>query len=193
MKSARSLFLSPPDVHWESTIVDAREVFEILIRENERMVLAFLRGVVGEADSLDLYQQTCLSAWKALGRYDRSRPFGPWLRGIASNLLLKHLRSRRGTVPLDEGVLQALEAKFEGLGRLPGDHWDEKLDSLRECLRSLAEEDRRLVDLYYRDGLSCPDIAGRSGEGIETVKKRLQRARLALSRCLEGKLAGALS
>lgn len=169
--------------------MDARGLFEILVRENERMVLAFLRGLVGESDALDLFQQTCLTAWKLIDRYDRSRPFGPWLRGIASNLVLKHFSKRRATVAFDDQAVAALELRMEQLERLPGDHWNDKLDSLRDCLARVDPDDRRLLDLYYRDGLSCAEISSRFGQGLEAVKKRLQRLRADLFRCLEGKLA----
>jgi len=173
--------------------VTKQELFEILIRENERMVWAFLRGAADPADAQDIFQQACLVAWSSLDRYDRSRPFGPWLRGIAARLLLKHFRQRRASLPLDEKAMEAVEARLDTFGRLPGETWDAKLDSLRECLSRVNEEGRRLVDLYYRDGLSCEDISRRLGHGIETVKKRLQRLRLDLYTCLSGKLAEAPS
>src|SRR5688572_8538527 len=152
-----------------------QDLFEILVRENERMVWTFLSGVVDPSDAQDIFQQACLVAWTSLDRYDRSRPFGPWLRGIAARLLLKHWRQRPHSLPLDEKALEAIEARLDTLGRLPGETWDEKLDSLRDCLTRVDEDARRLVDLYYRDGLSCAEISRRLGDGIETVKKRLQR------------------
>lgn len=173
--------------------MDAPQVFGILIREHERMLLAFLRGVLPEADALDVYQQSCLAAWQSLDAYDRARPFGPWLRGIATRLVLRHHRGKRPTVPLDEAMIERVGAKVDALARLPGDTWDERMDSLRRCLADIREEDRRLVDLYYRDGLTCAQIALRAGDGVEAVKKRLQRVRADLGRCLEGKLAGGRS
>lgn len=78
---------------------------------------------------------------------------------------------------------------MDSMARLSGDHWEEKLDFLRDCLSRVGDEEGRLVDLHYPDGLSCPEIVRRCGEGLESVKKRLQRRRLSLARCLEGKLS----
>ena len=74
-----------------------REVFEILARENADMLSAYLRSLLGADSSLDdLYQETMVVAWRRLAEYDRTRAFGPWLRGIARNLVLEH--HRRGRV-----------------------------------------------------------------------------------------------
>ena len=164
-----------------------RELFEVLIRENERMLWAFLRSVLNEKDAEDVFQQTCLTAWTALKRYDKTRPFGPWLRGIASRLLLEHWRRKGGALPLDARALEALDARIERLGDLPGAGWDEKLQALRDCLKGVEDDDQKLLDFYYRDNLSCGDIAARFGTHAETIKKRLQRIRSSLLSCLEGK------
>ena len=68
--------------------------FEILVRENTRMLTVFLRSrVKDEAAVDDLFQETMLVAWKRLDDCDLSRPFGPWLRGIAHRLvIIDHLK-----------------------------------------------------------------------------------------------------
>ena len=66
----------------------AKLAFEILARENSRMLTAYLRTVVAdEAVIDDLFQEAMIVAWRRL-QCDLSRPFGPWLRGIASRLVL---------------------------------------------------------------------------------------------------------
>ena len=73
--------------------MDIKSVFEILIRENTDMLLAYLRSAVRDEHAIDdLYQEIFLTAWKRLEDYDRQRPFGPWLRGIASRVVLAYYR-----------------------------------------------------------------------------------------------------
>ncbi len=61
------------------------KAFEILMRENSRMLLSYLNCVVQDVASVDdLFQETMVVAWRRLGDCDLSVPFGPWLRGIAT-------------------------------------------------------------------------------------------------------------
>jgi RNA polymerase sigma-70 factor (ECF subfamily) len=173
--------------------MNRRELFEVLIRENSGMLWSFLRALVRPAEAEDHFQQTCLVAWKTLERYDRQRPFGPWLRGIAANVVLEARRRLRKEAPVDPTVLAELEAHFEKLGAAPGDTWPEKLNALVGCLWGLSEDARRLIDLYYRDGLTCGEIAVRESENVENVKKKLQRIREQLLLCMTPKLGEALS
>lgn len=164
-------------------------LFEILVRENTDSLAAFLRAAVddpGAAD--DLFQETLLVAWRRIGEYDRRRPFGAWLRGIARHLLLAHYRSaaRRLTLP-DERVIEHLDRRMAELDRLPGDTFDAKVDALRDCVERLAPLYREPVDLHYRQDRTAEWIAQRLATTKDAVQKRLQRARLLLADCLRRK------
>jgi RNA polymerase sigma-70 factor (ECF subfamily) len=172
------------------------KVFEILVRENADMLWAFLMSVVRDrAAADDLFQETCVTAWRNLERYDSDLPFGPWLRGIAGKLVLAHRRkSARAAAAVaycDAEALAVLEARFQKLSARTGDTWDDKLDALRRCLERLAEPARQVIDLHYREQLSCEQIAARLGAGLESVKKRLQRARGQLAECITSRLDAA--
>jgi RNA polymerase sigma-70 factor (ECF subfamily) len=168
------------------------QVFEILVRENADMLWAFLMSMVRDRTTADdLFQETNLTAWRNLEKYDRSLPFGPWLRGIAGKLVLAHRRKagRRAVTYCDAESLELLEAHYRRIAAAPGDTWDDKLEALRKCLERLAEPARQVIDLYYSRGLNCEQIAQQVGQSLESIKKRLQRARGLLSECVTGRLA----
>ncbi|MCA8977961.1 MAG: sigma-70 family RNA polymerase sigma factor [Planctomycetes bacterium] len=173
--------------------MDSRDLFEILAREHIDSVRAFLLASLRDGVAVeDLLQETFLTAWRILDRYDRRLPFGPWVRGIAGKLLLNH-RRRLGRARVhycDEELLTFLEGDCRRLDAAPGDTFDERLDVLRGCLGRLSGAQRESIRLHYEHGLHCKEIAQRLGIGFEAVKKHLQRGRSALHRCLEGKLAG---
>jgi len=57
---------------------EALAVFEILVRENQAMLMTYLRAVLHDKTVADdLFQETMLVVWQKLADYDRSRPFGP--------------------------------------------------------------------------------------------------------------------
>lgn len=170
--------------------MDARDVFEILVREHADMLGLFVRSVVRDPHRADdLVQETFLVAWRRLADYDRTRPFGPWLRGIASKLILAERHSRAGVVLRSAELLEQLALRCEALQRRSGDTLDERLDCLKDCLADLPEPYRAAVDERYRSEGDLPTSAERLGIPLDTLKKRLQRARTRLAECLSRKLA----
>lgn len=168
------------------------EVFEIMARTHAGMLRTFILSAVRRPeDADDLFQETLVAAWRSLDRYDRSKPFAPWLRGIAMNLVSDWWRSekRRGLVLCDEPTLSLLEERFSRLDRGDYDTWKERTAALNACLAELGGEDRHVIDLRYREGASCESIAADLARGVEWVKKRLQRARSELSMCVDGRLS----
>jgi RNA polymerase sigma-70 factor (ECF subfamily) len=166
----------------------AHEVFEILAREHADMLTAFLRSLVYKGDVVeDLFQETMLVAWRRLAEYDRSLPFGPWLRGIGARLVMEHRRkSARGFLSCEPEVLTALEAEYRRFERIPADSFRERRDRLAGCLDRLPPMMRDAIDLVYRRGLSLKNLAASIGATEEAVKKRVQRARQLLAQCLQG-------
>jgi RNA polymerase sigma-70 factor (ECF subfamily) len=166
-------------------------LFEILVREHSEMLTVYLRCVVRDPTAVDdLFQETMLTAWKTLDRFDRSRPFGPWLRGIAGKLVLAHRRRLAKNLLLcDEQVLEHLETRHAAFSRMPGDTLQDKLEGLRECLELLPERYREAVRLRYNEGLQGSGLAERLEISGEALKKRLQRGRARLLDCLQRKMA----
>jgi RNA polymerase sigma-70 factor len=166
------------------------ELFEILVRENADMLLAYIRSAVRDASTADdVFQETMLTAWRRLPDYDKSRPFGPWLRGIAARVMMAHRRQRARAFALcDEELLEHLDARCEALQRQPGDTWDDKLDGLRDCIEQLPDLYREVIQLRYAEELSPDALTERLHISGETLKKRLQRGRARLLECLQRKL-----
>jgi RNA polymerase sigma-70 factor len=171
-------------------VMDAPALFEILIREHAGMLTAYLRAAVrDEAVVDDLFQETFLTAWRRLDDYDRSRPFGPWLRGIAAkNLLAWRRQQRRGFILCEEQILEHLDRRCEAIHELPGDTWEAKLAGLQGCIDDLPERYREPIRLRYLEEVQPEALAERLGVEQETIKKRLQRARARLLDCLQRKL-----
>lgn len=168
---------------------DSLALFEILVRENADSLTAFLRSSVrDEASADDLFQETMLIAWRKIGEYDRNRPFGAWLRGIAKRLVLAHWRKSARVMPLsNERVLDYLDRRVAQVDRQPGDTLDEKIAALRECIERLTPLYREPIELHYRQRGTTEWIAAQLATTKDAVQKRLQRARVQLAECLERK------
>lgn len=171
--------------------MDSLDVFEVLVRENSGMLTAFIRASVSQAAAVDdIWQDTMLAAWRRWDDYDRSRPFGAWLRGIASNNVLAwHRKHSREPLWCDESTLQHFSAAFAGIQQLAGDTFQEKLDALRACIEGLPEGYHDVIRMRYEDGMMPATVAESLSLKTETVKKHLQRAKSLLHECINLKIA----
>ena len=174
--------------------MDAIEPFEVLVRENGGMLSAYLFASVPASAVDDLWQETMFTAWRRWDDYDRTRPFGAWLRGIAAkNILAWYRKNAREHAILDPAELEVADREFDRLQELPGDTFDDKLVALRECISKLPENYRDTVLLRYEKGLKPAELAATISRNAETVKKRLHRAKTMLLHCIRRKLTTELS
>lgn len=167
--------------------------FELVIRENERGLRAFLTACVHDSNDADeLFQEVFLAAWSRLDRYDTARPFGHWLRGVARHKVLEYYRNaatqRRHVRPLPPEAVTAISDAFEHLtvGRAEG--FGDCMKALHECLAALPARDAELVRQLYHQEQTCGAAAARLGDTAEAVKKRIQRIRRQLRDCITAKL-----
>ena len=170
--------------------MEAKSLFEILIRENTEMLIAYVRAGVRDTHAADdVYQETVLTAWRRLDQYDRDKPFGPWLRGIAGRIILAYYRKTSRTAkPLGDQALQWLDDRFDAIQSLRGDTFHEKLMVLRECIDALPDAYQRPITMRYTEERTLTEIESTLHLAKETLKKRLTRAKSRLADCLERKL-----
>ena len=170
--------------------MDTKSLFEILIRENTDMLVAYIRAGVRDEHAVDdLYQETVLTAWKRLDDYERDKPIGPWLRGIAGKLMLAFYRkTSRMALPLDDQTLEWLNDRFAAIHSTRGDTFHDKLAALRECIEALPDAYQRPINMRYTEQRSLSEIESMLDLAKETLKKRLSRGKSRLADCLEVKL-----
>jgi RNA polymerase sigma-70 factor, ECF subfamily len=112
----------------------------------------------------DIAQEAFLAAVRNLDRFDRGRPFGPWLHRIVVNRAIDWTRARqlRGEAQLGES-LPAPEHEPELGGQLLG------------ALAGLPAEHRAVIVLRHLLGYTPGEIADLLGLPRGTVNSRLRR------------------
>lgn len=171
---------------------DERAYREILARYRSPIYSLALRMVRQAQDAEDITQETFVRMFRALERYDPTRPFAAWLFTIASRLAIDHLRRRRiRPIPLvqtDRTTAEEREMEIEDPGLLPDEvavHREEETRT-RELIDSLPEHYRIVVILRHQQDLSYDEIAEALHLPLGTVKARIHRARALLKQRLEG-------
>lgn len=157
----------------ESNEVDP-DVVRFVYERYARSVYRYLRGMVGRDEAEDLTQQVFLKLITQLGRYEaRSEvPFSAWLRRVAHNLAVDHLRSAR-PYPVD-ATTRVHTSADDGAG--------DRANSLFEALAQLPASQREVVMLRHLAGLSPGEIASALGRSEDSVHCLHHRARGRLKR-----------
>lgn len=126
--------------------------------------------VVGDGTAAeDIAQEAFLAAVRALDRFDRRRPFGPWLHRIVVNRAIDHARSRALRAEVG-GAPEAAQASNTVL--LDSGHLS---DEVMDGLHALSPEHRAVVVLRYLLEYTPGEIANLLDVPRGTVNSRLRR------------------
>src|ERR1700755_1401651 len=145
----------------------SEEAIEALFRRHWRRAHRAAYLIVRDADAAeDIAQEAFLSALRALDRFDRRRPFRPWLHRIVVNRAIDHARAR--TLRREVGE----EAAGEPTAAEPGSGLDPDL------VTALAERDpeqRAAIVLRYLLEYTPGEIGKMLDLPRGTVNSRLRR------------------
>ncbi len=169
------------------------QAYRELVELYQRQVFSLARRMVGSAeDAEDLTQETFVRMFKALDRYDATRPFPAWLFTIATRLCIDHLRRRRvrpvSMARHDPASDEDYTLEIEDRGLRPDEHAEhaEEEGRVRDLIDTLPHHYRVVVLLRHQQDLSYEEIAEALHLPLGTVKARIHRARALLKRHLEG-------
>jgi len=164
------------------------KAFEILVRLHHRRMRAYALSLVEQPEEADdLVQDGFVTAYQNLAKFDATRDFCAWLRGIIRMKYMERARVRRMTT-LDHTILESLEQQHSTWDSAVEDGRADALVALRQCMLRLGAAARRIIELFYNEEQGCQAIAEYLGTNDVVVKKRLQRAREDLAQCIRYKM-----
>jgi RNA polymerase sigma-70 factor (ECF subfamily) len=145
------------------------------------------------SDAEEVVQDTFLSLFRKIDRFEGRAALGTWLYRIATNAALGKQRGKRATA---EVHLEDLLPTFHADGHRQGDtasllaDWSSTPESqllsgeareiLDEALGTLPGHYRAVLVLRDVEELSNEEVAAALGETVVSVKSRIHRARMAL-------------
>jgi RNA polymerase sigma-70 factor, ECF subfamily len=157
------------------------EAFEALFRQYQQDVFGWIIRVVrNTATAEDLTIETFWRVYRAHARFDSVKGnFGGWLRRIATNVAIDHLRRSRMEVPLPDGL-----AEESGLGLCEQDELRSQLDravgklspQLRCTILLALVEEEPYEEIAQALGISVNAVKVRVFRGVRILRKELSKA-----------------
>jgi RNA polymerase sigma-70 factor (ECF subfamily) len=157
------------------------------------------RRLQGKVEFSDLVQDTFLAAHRdfATFRGTTEKELVSWLRQILAanltDLLRRYLGARRRDVRLERQLAdemdessRALEQGLRAKQSSPSQQAvrRERAVQLADALKTLPGDYGEVIVLHHLEGLNFPEVAGRMGRSVESVKKLWMRALGRLRRSL---------
>ncbi len=160
------------------------DAFGELVRRHQASVFnVCYRLLANAAEAEDQVQETFLRAYRKLALYDPSRPFGPWIRRVATNLCYNHLQKNR---PVRVALEDERDRPAEGEAMDPASAAQRSVRAaaLRRAIAVLPPHYRAVIELRHFQGLSYGEIADTLGQPLSNVKSHLFRARRQLEQSM---------
>ncbi len=168
---------------------DLKAEFETILELHYRRVYRLIyRMVRNESDAADLTQETFIRVYRALPRLRADGACAAWVRRIATNLCVDHIRRRRTTM----AAVEASECSYRQECEAAAGNEDpasifmdaERSRIVHRAVDALPSEYRTVIILHHLEDMRVDEIAEALRIPAGTVKSRLSRARQALHRRL---------
>ncbi len=160
---------------------------ECIERHSPGVYRVALRLTGNEVEAEDVVQETFISAFKAIDRFEGRSGLATWLYRIAHNAALMRLRrAQPDQVSVDDEELfgegLTVPTQMHDWCCLPERDFDssETRAELERAIRDLPEKLRAVFVMRELEGLSTEETAEALEISIDVVKVRLHRARLQL-------------
>lgn len=161
-----------------------RTAFDIFAREVTPFVHARVSRIIwDQAAAEDVTQVVMLKVWTGANRFNSGRGNAfAWLTTMCRNTAIDHCRVEQRHQRISDAAKESAEVLDDNV-------LDETLAAaerreVRIALASLNSSQRDAIQLAYFEGLTYVEVAERLGEPEGTVKARIRRGMIQLSRLL---------
>ncbi len=151
-----------------------RAAYEELTRRHFDALYRLVYAIIGNhAQTEDAVQECFVQAYMALPRFDESRAFIPWIKGIAVNCARSAVRrQKRAGQPIRREVSLAVDDNPEQLVASR-----DVQAAVRHAIVKLPLQQRTAIKLFALEEMDLAETAQVMGCAVGTVKSHLHRAR----------------
>lgn len=156
---------------------DPQAMADLYDRFSKVVFSVIVRIVRNASVAEELTQEAFLRAWNRCGDFDTSRGrIGPWLLTIARNRAIDYLRSTAGQQQANTYELVSSERVSLFVNNEQRMLDQEQARRIRAGFSKLNENQRKVLELAYFEGLSQSEMAEKLGQPLGTVKTWVRTA-----------------
>ncbi len=138
-----------------------------------------------DEDAKDLFQEVLVHIWRSMSTFKNNSSIGTWMFRVALNVCLrfksKHTKNQNRFIRLDSITIANFGYEENSEGE------NEKLNSLRKCVKELNEADKAIVALYL-EGIAYKEISSILGLSENHIAVKIKRIKLKLLNCINRRL-----
>lgn len=154
-----------------------------LIRSHARLMQRFFANKVDKPELVEeLSQRTFTACVKGVERFRGDSNFRTWLFAVANNVLREFYRERRREENVDFGTVSVQDSST-GQSTVLASSQEQR--RLLAALRRISFDSQVLLELYYWEELTAPELADVFGIPVGTVRGRISKAKLELRGVLD--------
>jgi RNA polymerase sigma-70 factor (ECF subfamily) len=173
--------------------------FDQLVIKHKDKLFNMVYWVLGDyQEANDCAQEIFIKVFKGIKKFRFQSSFSTWLYRIAINTCKNKLKSsayrwKKRTVPLenpDSSKEGSVSYEIQNGSPSPANELEkkEKIMRIRKAVKSLPQDQNRVIVLRDIQGLTYQEIADITGLNLGTVKSKLSRARMELKNRLNGRI-----
>jgi len=158
------------------------EAYGQLVKLYQKSVFNVCYRMLNERrDAEDLTQESFVRAYQRLETFDLTRPFGPWIRRLATNQCLNYLQ-RKFFVYEELEEERQLPSADRGKNPETEQVQREQAESIRGAISRLSPQFRAVIEMRHFQDMSYAEISEALGMPLSDVKSNLYRGRRQLAR-----------
>jgi len=160
----------------EKVLQGDRNAFAILVDNYKDMAVSLAFNILlNQEDAEEVAQDAFVKAYKALAAFKRQSKFSTWFyRIVVTTALNKKKLKKHPLVSIENSTGELLGISDNGVPELIG---KANRQHVLQALKTLGDNERTCIALYYLDELSIEEIKSITGITTSNIKVLLHRGR----------------
>lgn len=171
----------------EAVINGNHDEFSVVIQAYHVQVRAMIGAQIADKHNADdIAQQTFVFAFQNINDYKPGTNFLAWLRAIARNKVLTHIRKCSQSNKKLQSIKQDILTRSTEL--VDQGEFERRLQALSDCVEHLGEEQRFFLQKVNHRESTLEELAEDLGKSGVAVRKQASRLYAKLRECIQKRL-----